>query len=534
MNWPKYSHPRLPACNDSAGQEAVTPTELQDRNEETFAAIDLGSNSFHLVVARREHGELRFIDRIRDMVRLAGGLDRSGYLDLEVQQRALECLARFGQRLRGIPNANIRAVGTQSLRRMHNANAFLMVAETALGCPVDIIGGREEARLIYLGVSQGVSGHEERRLVIDIGGGSTELVIGEGLKPLELESIQFGCVSCTQWYFGNGRITRQKFDKAKRAVLTELQELQARYQRTGWSTAIGSSGTARAAATICAARGWTEEGITRTALNRLMEEALAFGHIDELHFDGLSERRQPVFIGGLVMLAACFEALDIDRVKISPYALREGLLHDLLGRLEQRDPRDTTVRAFMARYGVDTAQVARVREVALQCLQGIAERDNPLTVDPRELQDMLGWAVDLHETGLGVSHSSYQNHSGYLVGASDMAGFSQTEQLFLATLVRYHRRGIPADYAASLPSRLHEPLRTLLFCLRFACIVCRTREDTALPAYSISRSNTRLTLRFDARWAGGHPLTITDLEQERAQLKVLGLSLDIELDTAAP
>ena len=190
-----------------------TPAPLtQAETDETYAAVDLGSNSFHLVVARREHGELRFIDRIRDMVRLAGGLDRGGYLDLEVQERALECLARFGQRLRGIPNANIRAVGTQTLRRMRNANAFLMVAETALGCPVDIIGGREEARLIYLGVSQGVSGYQDRRLVIDIGGGSTELVIGEGLSPLELESLQFGCVSATRWYFGDGKLTRAAFD----------------------------------------------------------------------------------------------------------------------------------------------------------------------------------------------------------------------------------------------------------------------------------------------------------------------------------
>lgn len=496
-----------------------------DASNQTFAAIDLGSNSFHLVVARREHGELRFIDRIKEMVRLAGGLDRNGYLDLETQQRALECLAKFGQRLRGIPNANIRAVGTQSLRRMQHANAFLMIAETALGCPVDIIGGREEARLIYLGTSQGVSGHQERRLVIDIGGGSTELIIGEGLKPLELESIQFGCVSCTQWYFGNGRISKRKFNKAKRAVMAELQELQTRYRKTGWQTAIGSSGTVRAAAAICAARGWTEESISRDALNRLIKEALEFKQVKQLRLEGLSTRRQPVFIGGLVMLSACFEALEIEQLKVSPFALREGLLHDLLGRLENRDPRANTIAAFMARYGMDQKQVSRVRQVALSAYQGLVAGDQP----SRVMSDLLGWAADLHEIGLSVSHSHYQEHSGYLVRASDMPGFSQQEQQFLAILVRHHRRTIPDRYAASLPARLHEPLRILMFCLRFACILCRTREDVPPPAFSISRTGASIKVRFDASWASGHPLTLTDLEHERVLLKVVGLYLEIEL-----
>jgi len=497
-----------------------------EENANTYAAVDLGSNSFHLLVARREHGELRFLDRIREMVRLAGGLDPKGYLDQEVQGAALECLARFGQRLRGIPNANIRAVGTQTLRRMRNANAFLMVAETALGCPVEVIGGREEARLIYLGVSQGVSGHDARRLVIDIGGGSTELVIGEGLVPVELESLQFGCVSGTNWYFGSGKISRRKWEKARRAVLAEMQELQVRYRDTGWQTAIGSSGTIRAAAAICAARGWSEDGISAAALARLQEEVLQFRSVHDLELPGLSERRRAVFIGGLVMLSACFEALDLGELKISPYALREGVLHDLLGRLEHRDPRDKTVQAFKLRYGVDIAQVERVRRTALRAFAQIEDR----AYDTGMLQEMLGWAADLHETGLSVSHSTYQRHSGYLVQESDMAGFSQQEQLFLAILVRHHRRSIPNRYAAGLPARLHEPLRILLFCLRFACILCRTRDDQAIPEFLIDRDGHRLTVRLDALWAMGHPLTIMDLEQERVQLRGVGLYLDIGLE----
>lgn len=502
-------------------------TSLADN---TFAAVDLGSNSFHLVVARREHGELRFIDQIKEMVQLASGLDPNGYLNLEVQQRALDCLAQFGQMLRGIPDANIRAVGTQTFRRLKNANAFLMVVETALGCPVDIVAGREEARLVYLGVSQGVAGHEDRRLVIDIGGGSTELVVGEGTQPLEMESLQYGCVSGTRWYFGNGKITERQWNRAVRAVLAEIQELQVRYRSTGWDTAIGSSGTIRAAASICQQRGWCEDSLTPDAVDKLVAEALAAGSIDALDLPGLSDRRRTVFIGGLVMLHACMQALGIERLKISPYALREGVLHDLLGRLENRDPRDKTVHAFQSRYGVDLGQAERVRRTALDALHQIAGTGPRLDA----IQDLLGWAADLHETGLGVSHSQYQRHSGYLVQESDMAGFTQQEQRFLAALVRHHRRAIPGAYANDLPTRLHEPLRLLLFCLRFACIVCRTRDDQALPKFRIRRSAHDIAVQFTADWAMGHPLTVADLKQERTQLKRVGLYLDISLDGTPP
>jgi exopolyphosphatase/guanosine-5'-triphosphate,3'-diphosphate pyrophosphatase len=365
---------------------------------ETYAAVDLGSNSFHLLVARRKHGELRVLDRIREMVRIGGGLDKDGNLDEATSNRALDCLARFGQRLRGIPASNMRAVGTQTFRRLRKANSFLMVTETALGCPVDIIGGREEARLIYLGVSQGVSGHEDRRLVIDIGGGSTELVIGEGLEPMEMESLQFGCVSFTQWYFGNGELSRKRWEQARRGALAEMQELQIRYRDTGWKTAIGSSGTIRAVASICHARGWCERNITRPGLELLQKELLGFGTIDAIALPGLSERRKSVIVGGLAILSACFEALDLEELVVSPYALREGVLHDLLGRLEHRDPRDKTVQAFKLRYGVDPAQVERVRHTALRAFDQVAGALD-LTQTHR---DMLGWAADLHETGLSV------------------------------------------------------------------------------------------------------------------------------------
>jgi len=497
----------------------MTPSERSD----TYAAVDLGSNSFHLLVARREHGELRVIDRIKEMVRLGGGLDDSGRLDPDVQDRAFACLARFGQRLRGIPADNLRAVGTQTFRRMKNANAFLMIAETSLGCSIDIIAGREEARLIYLGVSQGVSGHEERRLVIDIGGGSTELVIGEGLQPLEMESLQYGCVSLTRRFFADGRITGKRWKKAVRSVMADLQELRLRYLRTGWETAIGSSGTIKAVEDICRQHGWIEKDITADALHMLCDRVLEFDTISAVSLPGLSERRHPVLVGGLAMLHACFTALELESLKVSPYALREGVLHDLLGRLEQRDPRDKTVDAFMSRYSVDREQVDRVKHTALKACDKIADG---MFLRPIHRQ-LLTWAADLHETGLSVSHSQYQLHSGYLVENSDMTGFTRQEQLFLAALVRYHRRLIPRDFTEQLPSRMHEPLRMTLFCLRFACILCRSRDVEAIPSFRLSGSDNMITAGFPEPWKESHPLTIYDLQQETGDLVQAGLQFRV-------
>ena len=503
---------------------------MKPNPHETFAAVDLGSNSFHMLVARREHGELRVLDRIREMVRLGGGLDADGHLDADTRQRALECLARFGQRLRGIPAENVRSVGTQTFRRLHDAIEFLHASEQALGCPVDIIAGREEARLIYLGVTQWVSGEARRQLVIDIGGGSTELVIGEGYDPLELESLQFGCVSVTQRYFADGRIDRERLYGARHAVLAELQEIQAIYRQRGWQVAVGSSGTIRSVAAICQANGWCENRITREALQNLQKAVLSFGSIDEIKLEGLSERRAPVFIGGLAILMACLDALAIDELLISPYALREGLLHDLLGRLEHRDPRAKAVDALMTRFAVDPMQVSRVKNTALNMFDQVSTGLQNAT----GVREFLGWAVDLHEIGLALSHPSYQQHSAYLVEASDMAGFTHQEQLFLASLVRFQRRDIPANFATRLPGRLCDPLCTALICIRLAWIFCRTREDDAIPSASIKLDGRRARLVLKQGWMDEHPLTVADLEYEKKALKAAGLKLDIEYSTREP
>jgi exopolyphosphatase/guanosine-5'-triphosphate,3'-diphosphate pyrophosphatase len=491
---------------------------------ETYAAVDLGSNSFHMLVARREHGEMRVLDRIKEMVRLGGGLDSKGNLDPEVRQRALECLSRFGQRLRGIPANNIRAVGTQTFRRLRKANEFLLEAEQALECPVDIIAGREEARLIYLGVTQWIAGHQQKQLVIDIGGGSTELIIGEGFDPVEMESLQFGCVAVTNRFFADGEITAKKLKKAQRAVAAELQEIQTVYRKAGWQRAVGSSGTIRSAAAICEANGWGKKGITPKALETLKQKALSFKTVSDVRIDGLSERRQPVFIGGLAILLACFKALHIEELVISPFALREGVLHDLLGRLEHRDPRDKAVKALMSRFAVDPAQVERVRNTAIGLFEQLAA-DHALGDAHRR---MLGWACDLHEIGLALSHASYQDHSAYLIEASDMAGFSRQEQQFLTALVGYQRRDIADDFADSLPRRMRKPLQITLLCIRLAWIFCRTREDEAIPDIDIELNKSKVCLNLSENWMENHPLTIADLESETEALNTIDLQLNIE------
>lgn len=501
-----------------------------DLNNETYAAIDLGSNSFHLLVARREHGELRVLDRIKDMVRLGGGLDGAGNLDPETQQRALDSLARFGQRLRGIPARNMRAVGTQTFRRLNNANAFLQACEQQLGCPIDIISGREEARLIYMGVTQWIARSPLKQLIMDIGGGSTELIIGEGFDPVVMNSMQFGCVSTTQRFFSDGKITAKRLRKAQRAVAAELQDIQSVYRQAGWKRVIGSSGTLRSAATICVINGWSKKGITKQALAKLQQKALSFSHHEDIRIKGLLEQRKPVFMGGLAVIQACFEALEIDEMVISPYALREGVLQDLIGRLEHNDPRDHTVKAFMTRFAVDEAQVERVQTTALKLYDQLSI-DLGLTSGHRKL---LAWASGLHETGLSLSHQSYQQHSAYLVDSADMAGFSRQEQLYLATLVGYQRRAIPQAYADKLPERLWQGLNIGLVCLRLAWVFCRTRDDDAIPEPRIKLSGNTVFLALPAGWMEAHPLTVADLSFEQRALKTTGLQLKIVFSLPPP
>jgi len=495
-------------------------------NRNIYAALDLGSNSFHMLVARREDGELRVIDRIREMVRIGGGLDAKGRLDERTRSGALECLARFGQRLAGVPDLQVRAVGTQTFRRLRNPQHFLVVAETALGFPIDIISGREEARLVWLGVTEGTAFAERARMVIDIGGGSTEFAAGLERDPDFTESIQFGCVSVTRKAFGKGRITSRRWRRAADEIATELQAIAPPLAATGWRHAIGSSGTIRAVQSILAAENDTLPApISAPQVERLARKIIDAGHTGKVDLPGLSNSRQPVIAGGVLVLQACMKTFGIEQIEVSPFALREGLLHDLVGRLEHQDPREKTVTGLARRFQIDQAQAERVRDFALCAFEQIAEAFGLGRIH----RDLLDWICQLHEIGLGIAHSRYQVHSAYVVEHSDMAGFTRQEQEFMAFMLRYQRRKLPDDALEQLPPRLHAAARPLLAILRLAVALARSRTDADLPDFALSGSpQGEMRLALPRGWLDSHPLSARSLALEKRQIKRLGLELALD------
>ncbi|MGB5812644.1 MAG: exopolyphosphatase, partial [Polyangiales bacterium] len=317
---------------------------------ESLAAVDLGSNSFHMVIARFDHGSLQIVDRLREPVHLAAGLQKDGSLDQASQQRAREALARFGQRLRELGAGQVRAVGTNTLRKAKNSHDFLHEASDALGHHIEIIPGREEARLIYLGVSHGVAGAPARRLVVDIGGGSTECIIGDSFEPVAVHSLYMGCVGFTRQFFGEGKVSRKRFNNAKLAASLELQPVTASLRRSGWERAIGASGTIRSVAAILNEAGWAHGTITAEGLEKLGQAMVTAGRLERLELPGLDPDRRSVFPGGVAILSAVFDRLGIDEMWVSPTALREGLIYDMIGRIQDEDPRDRTIAVLSKRY----------------------------------------------------------------------------------------------------------------------------------------------------------------------------------------
>lgn len=493
----------------------------QHTEPELVAAVDLGSNSFHMIVARAVNGQLFMLDRLKEMVRLGGGLDENNYLSEHSQQRALTCLARFSQRLQEIPPESIRIVGTNVLRTAVNAQTFLSKAEQTLKHPIEIISGREEARLIYLGVAHSFPQDKTQRLVIDIGGGSTEFVIGEGFEPLQRESLNMGCVSMSKLYFPDGVIKTKAMRRAEIAALLELQPIEYQFQQTGWNIAIGTAGTLRALNRVIREMGWGNS-ITPQTLARVQEHLLEVGHIDKIKLKGLSAERTPVFPGGVAVVKGIFEGLGLQKMTVSEGGLREGLVYDLLGRFMHEDVREHTIQTLIHRYSVDITQAERVENTALYLLSQSARTWH---LDKEENVHMLSWAARLHEVGLSIAHEHYHKHGEYLLTHSDLAGFSRQEQLLLASLVRIHRRKCPEEIC----QRCHqiEPIILLRLgvLLRLAVLLHRSRSATALPEIVLQTTDNALTLQFPPQWLEEHPLTRADLEQECHYLQEIKIKL---------
>jgi exopolyphosphatase/guanosine-5'-triphosphate,3'-diphosphate pyrophosphatase len=488
----------------------------------TLAAVDLGSNSFHMIVGRFHNGQLQIIDRLREPVRLAAGLTDSHRLSAEAAQRAFDCLERFGQRVRDLPSDNVRAVGTNTLRRLQSSSDFLDPAQQALGHGIEVISGIEEARLIHLGVAHSLPDPGGRRLVVDIGGGSTEIIIGEGLEAVQLESFYMGCVSMSERFFADGVITKARMKDAVLAARLELQPRKHLFRRLGWSMATGSSGTVRTIRDVVHERGWSDNGISADSLKKLRAMLVEVGHADHIDCTAVSEDRKPVLAGGVAVLSGVFRALRIDRMLHSTGALREGLLYDLIGRIEHRDVREATVQAMARRYHVDLEQAQRVERTALMLLDHVADRWQ-LRYD--EACQWLHWSALLHEMGLLIAHSGYHKHGAYLVEYSDLAGFSRRDQRLLAALVRSHRRKFRKNVTDGLPPSLHSTTMRLAVLLRLAVLVHRNRSQRAAPTLAVTADTDALHLQFPAGWLDDHPLTRTDLGMERKHLKPTGIQL---------
>ncbi len=487
----------------------------------TLAAVDLGSNSFHLQVARVVADQIYPLDALREPIRLGAGLTRDKRLDENSQQRALECLKRFGERLRGFDPHAVRAVGTNTLRVAKNAAAFLKQAQSALGFPIEVVAGREEARLIYLGVSHSMPASKDKRLVVDIGGGSTEFIIGRGLKPLKLESIYMGCVSYSLKYFADGRITKAAMKQAELAARIELQTIISEFAKGRWQHAVGSSGSARALAEILQMNGYAEGGITADGLDRLRSALIKAGDLGRLELQGLRSDRIPVLPGGLAIMSAALSELGIESMTVAAGSMRQGILYDMLGRFQHNDMRDVTVSQFMQRYHVDSRQARRVANLALALYRSYG--DDEQQADD-EAPHYLSWAAKLHEIGISVAYSGYHKHSAYIVQNADMPGFSKLEQSRLSALVLAHRRSLKTMF-----TRDAEMVDwRMVMALRLAALIYRSRADIELPQIDAHVEGRSLRMGIDREWLARNPLTVTALHEEIKEWDAAGFKLDIK------
>jgi exopolyphosphatase/guanosine-5'-triphosphate,3'-diphosphate pyrophosphatase len=404
-----------------------------------IAAVDLGSNSFRLQVGRIVGNQIYPLDGLKESVRLAAGLTVGKQLDAQAQSRGLAALARFGERLRGFEAGAVRAVATNTLRVAKNASQFLAAAEAALGFSIEVIAGREEARLIYLGVAHTLPNPQKQQLVVDIGGGSTEFIIGSNFKPLHLESLYMGCVGYSLKFFPEGRVDKRSMREAELAARSELQTIEQAYRRTGWEEAVGSSGTAKAIVDILELNGLNqgeERGIERSGLEQLRELLIRNGDAARMPLQGMRADRIPVLPGGVAIMSAVFGEFGLERMTFSEGALRLGVLYDLLGRYHHDDLREATVGHFMQRYEVDPRQAARVSQTVAVLLRQLL----PDAIDAEDPDGkFLQWASRLHEIGISVAHSSYHKHSAYILANADMPGFSKRDQSRLSRLVLAHR-----------------------------------------------------------------------------------------------
>lgn len=487
------------------------------------AAIDLGSNSFHMIVCELEQGKLRTIDRLKEMVRLASGLNQDKNLTIKTQQKALECLERFGQRIRNFPPGSVRIVGTNTLRIAKNSHKFINKAEQALGHPIDVIAGIEEARLIYQGVSSSLGSNAKVRFVMDIGGGSTEYIIGTRNLAQRKESLGLGCVTMSNKFFKKGVISQQAFNQAVLYARQKLAPYRRQFNRQHWDEAIGASGSLRCIHKVLMTNKWSDSGITQAGLAKLIAHIVKHQHIDDLNLLELSEERLPVFLGGVVIIYASFQELTIEQMIVSDGALREGLVHDLLGRIYDHDMRSQTVKTIAEHYHIDQNHAQRVQKTVNYILNQLDS--SCCTENSKTITQFMCWAISLHEIGRNIAHSRYHQHGAYIIENGDFAGFSCQDQQLLATLVRSHRKKFSNAYFKKLPKPWNIDAPYLAIILRLAILLHRTRHTHEAPEFKIAIQPTKIKLLFADHWLSNAPLTKADLKTEADYLGAAGYTL---------
>ena len=508
---------------------ASNPVDPLVNSADLVAAVDLGSNSFRMLVAQAVNTpsgtQLRPIDTLRETVRLAAGLTENKLLGNDAYQRGLIAIRRFGERIRGFDPSNVRAVATNTLRVAKNAQQFVRDAEEALGFPIEVIAGVEEARLIYIGAAHEVQAVQGNRLVVDIGGGSTEFIIGKGYEPKLMESLYIGCVSHSLRFFPKGNIDAHAFKEAELAARREIQVISGAYLKSGWSQVIGSSGTARALADVIGSNDFNGHGdgesglITREGLKNLKKHLLKYEHVNQVELIGLKDDRRAVWPGGLAIMLAAFDELGIEEMEVTDAALRSGVLYDLLGRSQHHDMRYVTVEQFMQRYAVDREQADRVSKLAADFLKQLPKPESENRADNVAL---LQWAANLHEIGLSISHNGYHKHSAYIAGNADMPGFSKNDQARLASLLIGHT----GKLGKLANNHSFEDWR-MLFCLRLAQVLCRGRNDTSFPKVKVSELDGSYSVYLPRDWVAEHPLTEFSLLKEAAEWERVGRSYQI-------
>ncbi len=485
-----------------------------------LAAVDLGSNSFRLEIGRYEHGQIQRVQYLKEAVRQGAGLDAQGQLTAAAMQRGWDCLARFAERLAGFERSQVRAVATQTLREAGNREEFITRANAVLGFPIDIVSGSEEARLIYQGVSRLLAQSDERRLVLDIGGRSTELILGQQYTAHAMSSLGVGSVAWSVRYFADGSFSRSAFDAAEVAAKAVLDEASAHYPRSAWDVAYGSSGTVSAVAAVLEAAGAAPGCITRDGLDWLLDQLLRARHADRLRLEGLNEERRAVIGGGLSVLRALFDLLDMDCLYVAQGALRQGALYDLLAREQpETDVRSASVQALMQRFAVDTAQAERVAQLACQLFAQAAPADS------ERAARKLHWAALLHEIGCRISHHNAHQHGAYILDHSDAAGFAlpQLHQLSLLVLgQRGKLRKLPIDLSCPL-------LALQLLCLRSACALCHARRTPDTAGMSLHLQDQQATLSTRPGWAAAYPQSAHLLREECVNWQKTPWDLKVEL-----